>query len=61
MDKPIQVKISENGARMTRNSIYILLSFALIQTGNKVMSASGNHTIAVVKGSESYKTLKESF
>ena len=61
MGKPIQVKISGDGARMTRNSNYILLSFALIQTGNKVMSAGGNHTIAVVKGSESYKTLKESF
>lgn len=51
---PIQVKISGDGARMTRNSSFILLSFALLQTGNEVMSAGGNHTITVVKGSESY-------
>lgn len=58
---PIQVKISGDGARMTRNSSFIPLSFALLQTGSDVMSASGNHTIAVVRGSESHDTLKESF
>ena len=60
-EQPIQVKISGDGARMTRNSSFILLSFSLLQAGDDVMSSSGNHTIAVVKGSESYSTLKESF
>jgi len=60
-EHPIQVKISGDGARMTRNSSFILLSFSLLQAGDDVMSSSGNHTIAIVKGSESYSTLKESF
>ncbi|KAJ7384006.1 hypothetical protein OS493_024017 [Desmophyllum pertusum] len=60
-EQPIQVKISGDGARMTRNSSFILLSFSLLQAGDDVMSSSGNHTIAVVKGSEKYSTLKESF
>ena len=46
---------------MTRNSSFILLSFSLLQAGDHVMSAGGNHTIAIVKGSESYNTLNESF
>lgn len=51
-DKPIQVKISGDGARMTRNSSFILLSFSLLQAEDDVMSAGGNHTVAIVKGSE---------
>lgn len=46
---------------MTRNTSFILLSFALLQGADDVMSAKGNHTIAVVKGAEKYYTLKESF
>ena len=57
----IQVKTSGDGTRMTRNSCFILISFSLLQAGDDVMSASGNHTIAIVKGSESYNTLKEAF
>ena len=60
-EEPIQVKISGDGARMTRNSSFILLSFSLLQAGDDVMSAGGNHTIAIVKGSECYNTLRESF
>ena len=50
--QPIQVTLSGDGARMTRNSRFILLSFSLLQTENDVMSASGNHTIAILKASE---------
>lgn len=46
---------------MTRNSAFILLLFSLLQAGDDVMSAGGNHTITIIKGSESYNTLKESF
>ena len=53
----IQIKISGDGARMTRNSSFILMSFALLDLGDDVMAAKGNHTIAVVKGKENYKTL----
>lgn len=59
--KPLRIKISGDGARMTRNSSYILLSFAILEAGEDVMAAKGNTTIAVIKGSESYNTLKESF
>ena len=57
----VQVKISGDGAQMTRNSSFILLSFSLLQNQDDVMSASGNHTFAIVKGSESYETLQDSF
>jgi hypothetical protein len=57
----IQIKISGDGAKMTRKSSFILLSFSLLQGQNSVMSASGNHTFAVVKGSESYETLNDLF
>lgn len=57
----IRIKISGDGARMTRNSSFILTSFALLDLGDDVMAAKGNHTIAVVKGKENYSTLQESF
>ena len=60
-DQPIKVKISGDRARMTRNSIFFLLSFALSRAGDDVKAAKGNHTIAVVKGKEDYETLQSSF
>ena len=60
-DDKIQIKINGDGARMTRNSNFILLSFSILQTEQSVMSAKGNRTIAVVNASEGYQTLKESF
>ena len=57
----MKVKISGDGARMTRNTSFIILSFALLQNNSDLMSARGNHTIAIVKASEKYETLKESF
>ena len=60
-NESVKVKISGDGARMTRNTSFIILSFALLQNNSDLMSARGNHTIAIVKGSEKYETLKESF
>lgn len=57
----IRIKISRDGARMTCNFSFILMSFALPDLGDDVMVAKGNHTIAVVKGKENYSTLQESF
>ncbi|XP_066016033.1 uncharacterized protein [Pocillopora verrucosa] len=57
----VQIKISGDGARMTRNSSFILMSFALLHSDDEVMAAKGNHTIAVVKGKEHYNTLRQSF
>ena len=40
----IKIKIN-GGARMTRNSNFILLSFSILQTGESVVSAKRNRTI----------------
>jgi hypothetical protein len=60
-NEPVQVKISGDGARMTRNSNFILLSFALLQDTDDVMAAKGNHTIEVVNSKEDYETLERCF
>ena len=52
------IKISGDEARMTRNSSFILMSFALLDLGDDMMAAKGNHTIAVVKDIENYSTLQ---
>ena len=57
----IKIKINGDGARMTRNSNFILLSFSILQTGECVMSAKGNRTIGIVNGTEGYQTIKVSF
>lgn len=57
----IKIKISGDGAQMTRNSNFILMSFALLYPSQDIMAAKGNHTIAVVNGKEDYSTLKTCF
>ena len=52
----VEVTISGDGPRMTKNSSFILLSFAFLHSGDDVMAAKGNHTIAVVRGKEDYNT-----
>jgi hypothetical protein len=60
-NQSIRIKISGDGAKMTNSCNFVIFSFALLQKTDDVMSARGNHTIAVVKGAEKYETLKESF
>ena len=60
-NESIRIKISGDGAKMTNSYNFVIFSFALLQKTDDVMSARGNHTIAVVKGAEKYETLKESF
>jgi hypothetical protein len=55
------VKLSGDGAKMTRSCNFILLSFALVDSTQDVMAAKGNHTIAVARGNEDYNTLKTCF
>ncbi|KAJ7369993.1 hypothetical protein OS493_034939 [Desmophyllum pertusum] len=59
--EPVKVKISGDGAKMSRSTNFMILSFCLLQTGEKVMSSRGNRTIAIVNGPEKYDTLKHSF
>lgn len=58
INEPIKVKISCDGAKMSRSTNFVILSFALLQTGICVMSSKGNRTIAIVNGPEKYDTLK---
>ena len=60
-NETLKIKISGDGAKMTKKSNYILLSCALLQKKDEVMAAKGNHTIAVVNGSEKYETLQVFF
>ena len=57
----IQIKINGDGARMTPNSSFVLLSFSILQTGKQVMTAKGNRTIAILNGKEDYISLKNAF
>ena len=57
-NETLKIKISGDGAKMTQKSNYVLLSCALLQKKEEVMSAKGNHTVAVVNGSEKYETLQ---
>ena len=61
-NNPVRIKLSGDGAQMTRNTNFVILSHSLLDSKkNNPMSAKGNHSLAVVKGSEDYNTLKESF
>ena len=57
----LKIKISGDGPKMSQKSNFVLLSSTFLQQENEVMSAKGNHTFAVVNGSEKYETLKVSF
>lgn len=57
----IKIKISGDGAQMTRNYNFMLMSFGIVDRSEDVMAAKGNHTIAVVKGKENYSTLETCF
>lgn len=59
--KKMQIKINGDGARMTQNSNFVLLSFSILQTDEEVMTAKGNRTLAILNGKEDYSSLKESF
>ena len=43
---------------MTRKSNYVLLTCALLDNKEEVMSAKGNHTLAVFNGPETYDNIK---
>ncbi len=61
VDEPIKVKISCDGAKMSRSANIMILSFSLLQTEDLVMSSKGNRTIGVVNGPEHYETIETSF
>ena len=56
----VQVKLSGDGARMSRSTNFMMISFALLQCNEKVMLSKSNRTVAIVNGPENYETLKGS-
>ncbi|XP_068748234.1 uncharacterized protein [Montipora capricornis] len=44
---------------MTRMTNFVVLSYSLLDADD-IMSSKGNHTVAVIKGHESYDLLKSS-
>lgn len=59
-DQTIDVKLSGDGARMSRTTNFMMFSFALLQNDESVMSSKSNRTVAIVNGPEEYLTLKTS-
>ncbi|CAB4011198.1 Hypothetical predicted protein, partial [Paramuricea clavata] len=59
-DSTIKVKISGDGAKMTRLTNFVIISFSILNAEDTVISSKGNHTIAVIKGHEDYDLLKVS-
>jgi len=56
----IKIKVSMDGARMSRTTNFLILSFCLLQNEENAMSSKGNRTIAVVNGPEGYDTVRDS-
>ncbi|XP_028410462.1 uncharacterized protein LOC114533075 [Dendronephthya gigantea] len=59
-DVPVKVKVSGDGAKMTRLTNFIVISFSVLNLEETVMSSKGNHTVAVIKGHEDYHLLRTS-
>ena len=60
LEEPIKVTISGNGAKMSRSTNFLILSFSLLQTGDRVIFSKGNRTLCIVNGPEKNDTLKTS-
>ncbi|KAL5502848.1 hypothetical protein EMCRGX_G009684 [Ephydatia muelleri] len=56
-NQKIKVRISGDGAKFSRTSSFVLLSYAILMPVGRYLSGIGNHTIAVVKGAEDYDTI----
>ena len=53
----LQVKLSGDGMKICRKLNLINFTFTLLNKGAVAMSPSGNHTIAIINGSEKYECL----
>ena len=58
--RKIQVKLSDDGARMSRTTNFMMMSFTMLQLDEKIMSSKHNRTVVVINGPEEYETLKSS-
>ncbi|KAL5459982.1 hypothetical protein EMCRGX_G033386 [Ephydatia muelleri] len=60
-NQKIKVRISGDGAKFSRTSSFVLLSYAILMPVGRYLSGIGNHIIAVVKGAEDYDTISTAF
>ena len=56
----LRVKLSGDGTKICRKLNLINFTFTLLNEGNIAMSPKGNHTIAIINGTENYHHLKTS-
>ncbi|XP_048581436.1 uncharacterized protein LOC125561333 [Nematostella vectensis] len=56
----VRIKLSGDGARMSRSSNFTLFSFAILNAPDDLLSSKGTHTVAVINGPEKYETIAES-
>lgn len=56
LNDAIKIKVSMDGARMSRTTNFLISSFCLLQNEENAMSSKGNRTIAVVNGPKTYET-----
>ena len=57
-DGCIEIKLSGDGARMSRTTNFMMFSFALLQAKESIMSSKSNRTVAIINGPEKYETMK---
>eukprot|EP00117_Sycon_ciliatum_P048316 scpid94204/ scgid34412/ len=60
-EEVLRIKVSVDGAKMSRRSNFVIMTYGVLNDEETVMSAAGNHVIAVVNGPKSYDTLKTAF
>ena len=57
----VKLKLAADGAKASRISMFMVLSLAVLNDGDAVMSSNGQHTLAIVSSAETYFTIKECF
>lgn len=53
----VQVKLSGDGTKVCRKLNLINVTFTLLNEGDVAKSPRGNHTIAIINGTETYDSL----
>jgi hypothetical protein len=57
----VKLKLAAEGVKVSRISSFLVLSLAVLNDGDAVMSSTGQHTLAIVSSDEKYFTIKECF
>ena len=54
----LRLKLSGDGTKICRKLNMINITFTMLNEGKLAMSPCGNHTLAIINGTENYKALK---